>query len=160
MEYNRLLEINGMAEKDASTPVNAREAVAGIKGPMSNEELMKRFKITSLGFTDLLRQLLKHNLISEADLERRGIRVTYRKKKAEAHEAHQAPQMVASTSYEEDEGFLDTVTLTDILTFKPDAEPPRTKERVEKSRPPKKDQPEEPEKKSRFRISGFFKKSR
>lgn len=149
-----------MAEQDTSTPVNAREAIAGIKGPMSNEELMERFKITPLGFTDLLRQLLKHNLISEADLERRGIRVTYRKKKTEAREARQAPQMIASMSYEEDEGFLDTVTLTDILTFKPDAEPPTKKKQAEKPRPPKKDQPEEPEKKSRFRISGFFKKSR
>jgi hypothetical protein len=160
MEYNSPLEIDRMAENNTSTPVNAREAIASIKGPMSNEELMKRFKITPLGFTDLLRQLLKHKLISEADLERRGIHVTYRKKQAQAREARYAPQMVASISYEEDEGFLDTVTLTDILTFKPEAEPPRKKEPIEKPRQPEKEKPDEPEKKSRFRITGFFKKPR
>jgi hypothetical protein len=127
---------------------------------MSNEELMRRFKITPLGLTDLLKQLLKHKLISEADLERRGIRVTYRKKKEQTREKPQAPQLVASMSYEEDEGFLDTVTLTDILTFKPEVTPPKKKERVEKHHRQPKAPPNEPQKKSRFSITGLFKKAR
>lgn len=143
-----------MTAKDRSTPVDAKEAIACIKGPMSNEELMERFKITPLGFTDLLTQLLKHKLISEEDLERRDIRVTYREEKGEA------PQMVADTSDLEDEGFLDTATLTDILTFKPDTEPPREKERPEKPRQPVEEEPDQSEKKSRFSISGLFRKSR
>ena len=137
-----------------STPVDAKEAIACIKGPMSNEELMERFKITPLGFTDLLTQLLKHKLISEEDLERRDIRVTYREEKGEA------PQMVADTSDLEDEGFLDTATLTDILTFKPDTEPPREQERPEKPRQQVEEEPDQSEKKSRFSISGLFRKSR
>lgn len=154
MEYNSFSEISGMAANERSTPVDAREAIKCIKGPMSNEEVMERFKISPLGFTDLLTQLLKYKLISEEDLERRGIRVTYRKKRADV------PQMVATTSYEEEEGFLDTATLTDILTFKPDAEPPAKKERTRKPRPPVEEEPDEPAKKSRFSFSGLFRKSR
>ncbi|MEJ2717881.1 MAG: hypothetical protein P8182_12185 [Deltaproteobacteria bacterium] len=145
-----------MAANDRSTPVDAKEAIACVKGPMSNEEIMARFKISPLGYMDLLTQLLKHKLISEDDLARRGIRVSYRPRKAEP----EAPQMVADTSDLEDESFLDTATLTDILTFKPDTEPPPPKQPAPKPRQPVEEEPNESKKKGRFRLSGFFRKSR
>src|SRR5208283_1086413 len=68
------------------------------------------------GFSDLLRQLLACKLITEEDLNKRGVRFKLIKKDPEIP----APALLPPPPDEMDEEFLDTVTLTELLTFKPE----------------------------------------
>jgi hypothetical protein len=154
-----------MAQPPSSRNVSAKEAIEYIRGSMTNLELMERFKISPKGFADLLTQLFEKKLISEDDLARRGIRFKILKKEAVAAQkpeppviAPQAstPQPLAAVEHPED--FLDTVELTELLSSfdnpppKKEAPPANSEETASKD--------EIAEKKSRFSISGLFKKNR
>jgi hypothetical protein len=144
-----------MADNTVTREVNAKEALKCIRGSMSNGEVMAKFKITPAGYADLLRQLYAHNLITQEDLKRRGITFKSSKKTKESAEqvTHAPPPPVT-----EDDEFLDTVALTQLLTLKPMKNAgPRTQEikaaEADESQ-------EEAEGKSKFRLKGIFKKDR
>ncbi len=143
---------------DAKTKdVSAREAIDAIRGPMSNAELMQRFKLSPQGFADLLRQLFAHKLITEEDLQKRGARYKPAKKEPEpAVQPPPAPPTPAPLLDDEEYAFLDTVTLTELLTLKPLEPPPPLHNKAE---PPPQEEEETPEsKKKKFRFGGLFKK--
>ncbi len=152
-----------MAESQSSRQLNAKTAVELLKSPMTNGEVMRTFKITPKGFADLLRQLFEKKLISEQDMIRRGIKFRIQKKEAAA----KPPAPVANSTLkpappqppESEEEFLDTLALTELLSFKPEEPTPSNGSEAEM------DQAEEikiedigPGKKSRLSITGFFKK--
>jgi hypothetical protein len=149
-----------MAERETSRNLSAKVAVECLRSNMSNGELMQKFKISPSGFADLLRQLYEKKLISEQDMARRGIRFKVTKK------SH-APEQVAVTrpapvpSQEEPEEFLDTVSLTELLSSGV-SEPPQcepTCEEVTEIEVPEDTKTDSPtSKKSRFNIGGLFKK--
>ena len=105
-----------MTVDDKARNVSARDAVEAIRGPLTNAQILEKFKISPAGFGDLLRQLLAHKLITEEDLNQRGIRFKVAKKEAEIP----TPSLLPPPPDETDEEFLDTVTLTELLTFKPE----------------------------------------
>lgn len=146
-----------MADTTTSRVLSAKEAVETIRGPLSNARVMEQFKITPQGFADLIKQLFEKKLITEDDLNRRGIRFKIVKKQDQ-------PQIVPpppSEPTEETEEFLDTITLTELLTFKPSDDQPNHKEQKPTEIPPPEEEPEDlTEKKSRFSITGFFKKAK
>ncbi len=145
-----------MTADDKTRNLSAREAVDAIRGPLTNAQILEKFKITPAGFGDLLRQLLAHKLISEEDLNQRGIRFKVVKKEAQIP----TPALLPPPPDETDEEFLDTVTLTELLTFKPGEPPTPAKKAGEKE---KKESPKvEPEgdKKSKFSLGGLFKKGK
>jgi len=152
-----------MAEQATSRELSAREAVEAIRGPMTNSQIMARFKINVAGYADLLKQLYEKRLISEEDIRRRGIRFKVLRRAAEPETPPEKVAVVPSPPQppplmDNEEEFLDTVTLTELLTFKP-PEPPRVRE-SETSKGPAPEEPEtESEKKSKFSITGLFKKS-
>jgi len=167
-----------MAEMQSSRNVNAREALECIRGQMSNSEIMEKFKITPQGYADLLRQLFMRKLITEEDMLRRGIRFKIIKNgkqpaasEPDAAAVDSAPEpevacvptpLVAPAASAEDDEFLDTVMLTELLTFKPPP-PPQQIKRPAQDAPKLEDIKEEngsTEKKGRFSISDFFKKAR
>ncbi len=156
MRYNASEAIS-MAETTTSRELGAKEAIEGIRGPLSNRQLMEKFKISPQGFADLIKQLFEKKLITENDLSRRGIRFKIIKKQA-------PPQTIPLPSPnpdEETEEFLDTVTLTDMLTFKsPDEPPVESTDEPTEIPPPEEVAEELSEKKSRFSITGFFKKAK
>jgi hypothetical protein len=162
MRYNAA-EAIGMTETMTSRVLGAKEAVEGIRGPLSNGQLMEQFKISPQGFADLIKQLFEKKLISEDDLSRRGIRFKVVKKQA-------APQIIPppppeptedKEDTEDKEEFLDTITLTDMLTFKTPEEPAvKSKDEPTEIPPPEEVAEELSEKKSRFSITGFFKKAK
>mgnify|MGYP003884352893 CR=1 FL=1 len=150
-----------MAQTERSRNVNAKEAVECIRGPMTNGELMEKFKISPKGFADLLKQLFEHKLITAEDLSRRGIKFKLVRKEL-AEEKVGQPVMVP-VNHPED--FLDTVELTELLSLKPPAqvEQAHTKSLNQNST----DLPNNAnnadidgtsEKKSKFSLTGFFKK--
>ncbi len=100
-----------MADKVRTRDVGAREALTCIRGEMSNAELMAKFKLNTQGYADLLRQLFERRLITVQDLERRGIQFKVLQKNQES-----APTIYIPPDGEE---FIDTTTLTELLTFKP-----------------------------------------
>lgn len=111
-----------MANTQTSRDVNAKAAIKAIKGPESNAEIMERFKISSRGFADLLKQLFEAKMISEEDLDRRGIRFKVMKKKKDSAPVKEAPPKappktppIAPPPKEHDDEFVDTVTLTEML---------------------------------------------
>ena len=142
---------------DAKTKdVSAREAIDAIRGPMSNAELMQRFKLSPQGFADLLRQLFVHKLITEEDLQKRGAR--YKPGKKEPEPAAVLPPPPPPLMDDEEYSFLDTVTLTELLTLKPLEPPPPVRKKAE-TPPPAEEEEETPEtKKKKFRLGGLFKK--
>jgi hypothetical protein len=150
-----------MADKGTTRQVSAREALACIRRGMSNVEVMKKFKLSPQGYADLLRQLFQNKLITEEDLERRGIGFKVIKKKLEpeplARPYADVPQAAA-----DDDDFLDTLILTELLTFKPTAQPasaPAKPGRPEPQRPQVEEEDQNnADKKKKFNISGFFKK--
>jgi hypothetical protein len=155
-----------MAGKETSRNLGAREAVEAIRGPLSNSELMDRFRISPVGFADLLKQLFQKKLITEEDLARRGIRFKV-VKQPEAHaEAQpdmqpdlQQPAMLPPPPVRDhDDEFLDTVTLTELLSFR--APKPSAATVKEEEIPSLEDPPEEktPDKKGKFSLTGLFKK--
>jgi hypothetical protein len=166
MMYNRVEARPVMTEPVSSRNVNAREALECIRRGMSNAELMARFKISPRGFADLLKQLFENRLINENDLASRGIRFKVVKKEAAPEPA---PDKLAGgvaallPPPEKDEGFLDTVELTELLSLKmpglserdAEAPPPPPPQLPEEDR----DEPKE-ETKGRFSLSALFKKSR
>ena len=146
-----------MTETTTSRELGAKEAIEAIRGPLSNGEIMEQFKISPQGFADLVKQLFEKKLISEDDLKRRGIRFKVVKKQA-------PPQIIPpppSAHKEDTEEFLDTITLTDMLTFKdPDEPPAQEKQEPTEITSPEEEAEELSEKKSRFSITGFFKKAK
>lgn len=145
-----------MTVDDKARNLSAREAVDAIRGPLTNAQLLEKFKITPAGFGDLVRQLLAHKLITEDDLNQRGIRFKVVKKEAQIP----TPSLLPPPPDEADEEFLDTVTLTELLTFKPDAPTTPGKKADEKHQTEiSKVEPEE-EKKSKFSLGGLFKKGK
>jgi hypothetical protein len=146
-----------MAGKETSRNVNARAAVELIRSPISNGELMERFKITPAGYADLLKQLYTKRLITEDDLTKRGIRFRLMKPPAKEKPAEQVP-VIPPGPVHDDEEFLDTVSLTELLTFKPQ-EPPQPEAKEADDAPPDGEEEDEaPEKKSKFSLRGMFKK--
>jgi hypothetical protein len=149
-----------MAERQTSRDVSAREAVEAVRSELSNVELMERFKISAQGFADLLRQLFEKRLISEEDLAARGIRFRVVRKEV----IPEPPQVVSPQPIEHDEEFLDTVELTELLSFKPGqfesfpkkSEPPPPPPPP----PPADEEPKAPAKKGKFSLSKLFKKDR
>jgi len=156
MRYNAS-EAIGMAGTTTSRTLSAKEAVESIRGPLSNAQLMERFKITPQGFADLIKQLFEKKLVTEDDLNRRGIRFKIVKKQA-------PPQIIPPSPpepTEHTEEFLDTITLTELLTFKPPSETPTKRKQEPTEIPPPEEEAEEmSEKKSRFSLTGFFKKAK
>ncbi|HMK36999.1 MAG TPA: hypothetical protein VK463_18135 [Desulfomonilaceae bacterium] len=159
---------------ESSRNVNAKEAIEYIRGSVSNSELMERFKISPKGFADLLRQLFEKRLISENDLNRRGIRYKVVKKDepefeavaeeptpyVAAPEAAAIPEPIHVIATEHPEDFLDTVELTELLSSFGTPPPPTKKEAPPPVASEEKATKEEiAEKKSRFSISGLFKKT-
>jgi hypothetical protein len=148
-----------MTVPQSSRDVDVREALASIHSTMTNAEVMEKFKITPSGFADLLKQLFTHKLISEEDLVRRGIQFRVVSPPA-AQEPAQPIPLVPHDSYHEGEEFLDTVELTELLSFKPaerskpDQEPEATEQPDEsdQNRPPR-------AKKGKFGISSLFRKT-
>jgi len=152
-----------MADKGTCRDINAKEALECIRGPMTNAEVMTRFKITPLGYADLLKQLYMKKLITDEDLVRRGIRFRTLKKK-EAPPPEQFVQLAhTQDSIQEDEQFLDTQALTDLLSLKPPVgSRGMSKKESEKTSPPKEEEQEAepPADKNKFSITGFFKRAR
>jgi hypothetical protein len=149
MGYN-VIEDKIMADKETSRDVSARDAVEAIRSSQSNTEIMKRFRISAQGFADLLRQLFERGLIAEEDLSSRGIRFRVVKKELIAATA----QIQGPPPVEEQEDFLDTVELTELLSFKEFSAKPAKKPAA------KKEQEAPAAKKGRFPFSGLFKKGR
>lgn len=150
-----------MADKVTTRQVSAREALACIRRGMSNVEVMKKFKLSPQGYADLLRQLFQNKLITEEDLERRGIGFKVIKKKLEP-EPLARPCVPVPPAAADDDDFLDTLILTDLLTFKSAGQ---SASAPTKPRQPQPEHPQEKEedqnnadKKKKFTISGFFKK--
>ncbi len=145
-----------MTADDKTRNLSAREAVDAIRGTLTNAQILEKFKITPAGFGDLLRQLVAHKLITEEDLNQRGIRFKVVKKEAQIP----TPALLPPPPDETDEEFLDTVTLTELLTFKPGEPPAPSKKAVEeqKTESPKVEPGED--KKSKFSLGGLFKKGR
>ncbi len=145
---------------EPSRNVSAKEAVVLIRGPLPNKEIMEKFRISPKGFADLLKQLFAKKLISEQDLERRGIQFKVIKK-----ETCPGPDNVTVTSSQpalaprpraDDSEFVDTVTLTEMLSFKGGGD-------SSAGGPDEIEGPEEAVeingKKGRFTITGLFKKN-
>lgn len=155
-----------MTVKESSRNLGAREAVEAIRGPLTNSELMERFRISPVGFADLLKQLFVKKLISEDDLSRRGIRFKVVKQPDTQPETQpdmqpdiQQPAMLPPPPVRDhDDEFLDTVTLTELLSFRP-PKPQAAAAKEEEIAPPD-EVPEEktPDKKGKFSLTGLFKK--
>ncbi len=142
-----------MPGPDRSRDVSAKSAVEAIRSSMSNKELMEYFKISSKGLADLLKQLLQKNLINEDDLKNRGIKYTVTKKPPEPAK----PAQVAPAPREDDEEFLDTVTLTEMLSFKdPTSTPAGASAEIDNL--DEEAEADMDDKKVKFTISGLFKK--
>jgi hypothetical protein len=142
-----------MADKTTSRNLNAREAVEHLRGPLTNAQIMEKFKISAQGFADLLKQLFQKRLISEEDLARRGIQFKVLK---------QAPVMEPASILppaptEHDDEFLDTVALTEMLGFKGTEAPPKESTEIPG---PEESKADRREKKSKFSLTGLFKKAK
>jgi len=147
-----------MTETETSRNVSARQAVEDVRGPMTNGELMEKYKITAAGYADLLKQLYAKKLITEDDLTRRGIRFKIVKPQVEEKRVEPIPVIPQQPwPDDEDEEFLDTVTLTELLAFKPQEAPPEKKKK-ESAPPPAKEDADSKDKKGKFSITGLFKK--
>jgi hypothetical protein len=157
MGYN-VIEDNTMVDKETSRDVRARDAVEAIRSGQSNTEIMKRFRISAQGFADLLRQLFERGLISEEDLSSRGIRFRVVKKEliAATSQIHEPPPI------EEPEDFLDTVELTELLSFKEFSGKPEKKhvQPVVVKQEEEASAREPAAKKGRFPFASLFKKDR
>jgi hypothetical protein len=144
---------------DKARNVSARDAVAAIRGPMTNAQILQKFRVSPAGFGDLVRQLLAHKLLTEEDLKRRGIRFKVVKKEAQIP-AIPTPAILPPPPDDNDEEFLDTVTLTELLTFKPEEPKIPGKKQEEKQQTEIPEVEPEEEKKSKFSLGGLFKKGK
>jgi hypothetical protein len=143
-----------MADKSGSRNVNAREAVELINGPMTNAQLMETLRISPQGFADLLKKLFEKKLIHEEDLSRRGIRFKVVKPPSELAQT----TIIPPPPVPQDEEFLDTVTLTELLSFKPTATP--ASQEPKEITPPEETKPAGEERKGKFSLTGLFKKAK
>ncbi|MEW6114650.1 MAG: hypothetical protein AB1664_21125 [Thermodesulfobacteriota bacterium] len=146
----------------SSRNINAKEAVSQIRGPLSNAQLMEQFKISVHGFADLLKQLFEKGLITQEDLTKRGIRFKVLRKD---EKPTRPPVILAPPPDEGDEEFVDTVTLTEMLTFKEFGAALEGKDKRADSKHKQKSESEAPEpeteeKKAKFTLTGLFKKGR
>lgn len=144
-----------MSGRESSRNVNAKEALECIKGSMSNADIMEKFRISPMGYADLLKQLYLKKLISEEDMVRRGIRFKVAKAQCEPEKPPEEESVIQRQAAQCGEEFLDTVELTELLTFKTPEPPKEMKEPEEIPSPG-----EGEDKKGRFSISGIFKKAR
>lgn len=144
-----------MSGRDSSRNVNAKEALECIRGSMSNADIMEKFRISPLGYADLLKQLYLRKLISEEDMVRRGIRFKVAKPQTQPEKPREEEPVIPPQSSQYGEEFLDTVELTELLSFKAVEAPKEAKEPDEIPSPAESD-----DKKGRFSISGIFKKAR
>jgi len=162
-----------MTAKPTSRDVSAKAAVDAVRGPLSNQELMERFKISPLGFADLLKQLFEKKLISRDDMVRRGIRFKVKKAQIEPEPVVQpvavvAPPRVptlAPAPRADEEEFLDTVQLTELFTSFKRPSPSESEESPGEDASmlgerPSEDPQEPAGKKGKFSIKGLFKKGR
>ena len=150
------LGLRVMTEENKTRDLNAREAVEGIRGPLTNAQLLEKFKITPAGFADLLRQLFIHKLVTKEDLRRRGAKFKIVRNEPQV----QPPKLLSPPPNEMDYGFLDTVALTEMLTFKlPESDVP-AKKVTEEPVPKTSDNESTTEKKGRLSLGGLFKKGR
>ena len=148
-----------MVDRNTSRELNARVAVESIRGPMTNSEIMEQFRITAQGFADLLKQLYQKKLISEEDLSRRGIKFKVLKPSPASPSASAQASIFPPPPVEQDEEFLDTVTLTELLSFKPQEPASQDKSPAEIPSPDAtKAEPED--KKNKFSLTGLFKKAK
>lgn len=145
-----------MAAKQGSRDVSARAAVEMLKGSVSNQQIMEHFRITPQGFADLVKQLYEKKLVSEDDLARRGIKF----KRAKKSEPPKPVPLAAPPPRPDDEEFVDTVTLTEMLSF--GGMGGSKKEEAAKSEeiapPAPAEDDDDQEKKAKFTLSGLFKK--
>jgi len=142
----------------SSRNINAKDAVSHIRGPLSNAQIMEQFKISVHGFADLLKQLFEKGLISQEDLAKRGIRFKVLRKD---EKLTRPPVILAPPPNEDDEEFVDTVTLTEMLTFKEfGAAPDKAKVKDDDSKRKQEPEPGSEEKKAKFTLTGLFKKDR
>ncbi len=148
-----------MAETEASRNLSAKVAVECLRSNMSNGELMQKFRISPSGFADLLRQLFEKKLISEQDMARRGIKFKITKKTQAPEEVSVVRPPTVQRQEEPEEEFLDTVSLTELLSSGA-SEPVPSCEEENEIEPPEETKTETPsERKSRFSITGLFKKT-
>lgn len=136
--------------------LNAKSAVECLRSSMTNSEIMERFKITPQGFTDLIRQLLKFNLISEQELTQRGIKLKMQKKDP----PQQIPAPLPPPPNAQMEEFLDTVELTELLSFKAPGSRSAPPPKPSPAPPPTEEEKDQSERKGKFSIGGLFKKDK
>jgi hypothetical protein len=96
-----------------SRRVNVRKALNAVKSSASNSELKRAFGISEKGLEDLMIQLYDRELLTEDDLERRGVDVSTLRALKDLGSGIVPDETVP----EEDapKQFLDTVCLTDLL---------------------------------------------
>ncbi len=133
-----------MMKNESSRDLSAKAAVEGLRSNTTNGELMQQFKISPKGFADLLRQLYEKKLITDQDMLRRGIKFKV------------APKGSTASSQPEEE-FLDTVELTELLSFK-STETPATASKSENVKPDAPKNQSAPRKKAGFKLNKLFRR--
>lgn len=111
-----------MTTRQSSRDVNAKEAIECIRGTMTNAEVMEKFRISAAGYAHLLKQLFTLKLISEQDLERRGIQFKIVNPTVPEKPVARAPLRRPGAQDEDDE-LLNTMELTELLSFKSKEQP-------------------------------------
>jgi hypothetical protein len=159
-----------MGDNNQTKDVSAKAAVDCIRSEMSNAEVMKRFQINTKGYVDLLRQLILAKLITEDDLTRRGIRMKVLSPAQPPSSPKPIPiQQVVTTGpvtpADDGDQFLDTAALVDLLSFGGSGKRKSANSSSASAEELKEESKEEPEadvtpSKSRFSLTGLFKKSK
>ena len=127
---------------------------------MTNAEVMERFRISAAGYAHLLKQLFTLKLISEQDLERRGIQFRIVSPTAPEKPVERAP-LLRPGAQDEDDELLSTMDLTKLLSFKPrertesETKPEPVREPIQKQEPPRVRKVE----KDKSGMSGLFRKA-
>jgi hypothetical protein len=141
-----------MGQADGSRNISAKEAIELIRSPLSNAEVMKKFRITTKGFADLLTQLLVQGLITPDDLDRRGVKYKVQRKsypeevspeaKPSLHTSSEVvmdisvgPSMLGGSTKEQapldqQEVIFDSSVITEVVTLQPMDQPPVEAETV------------------------------
>ena len=148
-----------MPAKGTSRELNAKQALKCIRSGMSNADLMRTFRISPSGLADLLKQLFEAKLISEEDLVRRGVDFKIKRRDPSQPARPPQPAMMAPPPREDDDEFVDTVTLTEMLTFSPPEQKSEPNEQ-EVGEIPELDLEEETKgKRGKFKLGELFKKT-
>jgi hypothetical protein len=160
VSYNSLVRFDKMPAEGKSRELNAKQALKCIRSGMSNADLMRTFRISPSGLADLLKQLFEAKLITENDLQRRGVDFKVIKKEPNQPARPPQPAMMAPPPRDDDEEFVDTVTLTEMLTFNaPEKKsPPHT---LDLDELPELEELEEDskDKRGKFNLGTLFKKT-